>query len=438
MKISVFGLGYVGVVSCGCLARDGASVIGVDVNPEKVAMINAGESPIVEAHIGELLAQAVAAGALRATTDVAEAVRDSDVSLISVGTPSLPNGGLDVSAVERVASAIGAALATKETRHLVVVRSTVLPGTVKAIVVPALEAASGKVAGAGFGICFNPEFLREGTSVNDHYDPPFTLMGADRRDDSERAAAIYQAVRAPVFHTSIETAELVKYVCNAFHALKVTFANEIGALARGAGVDGHEVMDIVCRDTKLNISRRYLRPGFAFGGSCLPKDVRAILHRAREMDLDVPLLAAVLASNRMQIERTVAGIVALKKRKVGILGLTFKEGTDDLRESPMVALAETLIGKGFDVRIYDRGIALTRLVGANKQYIDRELPHLSALLTGDLEGLVGDREVLVVGNGAPELAALPNLCREGQIVIDLVRVPGLDARRDIDYRGVAW
>lgn len=438
-SISVFGLGYVGVVSSGCLARSGLQVIGVDVNPDKVRAINEGRSPIVEDQIGDFIGNAVGAGRLRATTDVEEAIRSSELSLLVVGTPSRPNGSVDFSALERVCASIGQALRAKRERHLVVVRSTVLPGTVRGLVVPALERASGKAYGPGFGVCVNPEFLREASAVRDYYDPPFTLVGADDRADAERAAALYQGLSAPVVITTVETAEMAKYVCNAFHALKVTFANEIGALARTMGVDSHEVMQIVCRDTKLNISPVYLRPGFAFGGSCLPKDVRALDHKARERDLELPLLRAILGSNRAQVDRALEIVWAARKKKVGVLGLSFKAGTDDLRESPLVTLTEAMVGKGLDVRIYDRSIELTRLVGANRAYIEKELPHLSRLLTSDLEAVVEHGELLVIGNAAPEFSErLPALCRPGQVVLDLVRIEGLRQRAGIEYHGITW
>lgn len=438
MRVSVFGLGYVGAVSCGCFAHDGLDVIGVDVNADKVAALAAGRSPIVEERIGDLIAEGVKSGRLTATTDVAAAVARTDVSVVSVGTPSQANGSINLAAVARVSEQIGAALAHKKSRHLVVVRSTVLPGSVRSVVIPALEKASGLVCGRDFGVCFNPEFLREGTSVSDHYNPPFTLMGTDHLADGHAAAALYAKVTAPLRLTTIETAEMVKYVCNAFHALKITFANEIGMVAHAMGVDSHTVMDLVCQDTKLNISAKYLTPGFAFGGSCLPKDVRALLHQAKQRDLRIDLMASLLSSNRVQIDRAIDMILSVKKKKVSLLGLSFKAGTDDLRESPLVTVAETLIGKGFDVRIYDSNITLSRLVGANREYIEKEIPHISSLLVPDLPAALAHGEVLVVGNAAPEFSNLPTLCRPGQVVIDLVRVKGLATTPGIDYRGLLW
>jgi GDP-mannose 6-dehydrogenase len=438
MRVSVFGLGYVGAVSCGCFANDGFEVIGVDVNPTKVGMMNAGRSPIVEERIGDLLAAGVRDGRLRATTDVRQAVLESDLSVVSVGTPSSPNGRISLDAVERVSVEIGRALAEKRDRHLVVVRSTVLPGSVRGIVVPALERASGVPVGDDLGVCFNPEFLREGSSVEDHYNPPYTLIGSWNARDGEQAASLYAKVSAPIHHVSVETAEMVKYACNAFHALKITFANEIGMVSQACAVDGAAVMSLVCADTKLNISPRYMMPGFAFGGSCLPKDLRALLYRAREADVELPMTRAILASNRHQIDRAIEMVVELKKRRVSMLGISFKAGTDDLRESPLVMLAEALIGKGFDVRIYDGEVSLARLVGANKEYIEREIPHIASLLMNDFHAVVDHGEVLIVGNGSPVFRTLPEHCREGQIVIDLVRIPGLKESGRLDYRGIAW
>jgi len=400
--------------------------------------MNDGRSPIVEERIGDLLAAAVRDGRLRATTDVEEAVAATDISVVSVGTPGSPNGKLSLDAVERVSEQIGRAIAKKTARHLVVVRSTVLPGSVRSVVVPALERASGKRLGDGFGVCFNPEFLREGSSVEDHYNPPYTLIGSWQREDGERAAVLYAKVNAPIHHVSVETAEMVKYACNAFHALKITFANEIGMLAQACGVDSHAVMQLVCADTKLNISPKYLMPGFAFGGSCLPKDVRALLYRAREADVELPMTRSILTSNRQQIDRAIDLVLALKRRKIGMLGISFKAGTDDLRESPLVILTEALIGKGLDVRIFDSEVSIARLVGANKEYIEREIPHIASLLVGELDDVVAHGDVLIIGNGSRVFRTLPERIKPGQIVIDLAGIPGLSECPGIDYRGITW
>ena len=369
MRLSVFGLGYVGCVSAACFAREGHEVVGVDVSATKVEIINSGKSPIVEAGVGELIEEMVRAGRLRATTDAADAINNSEVSLICVGTPSNANGSLDLTFIKRVCKEIGAALETKRERHTVVIRSTMLPGTIESVVVPALEVYSGKVAGRDFGVCINPEVLREGTSLRDFYAPPFTLIGADEEDVAARVRRLYAKIDAPLFVTGIKAAEMVKYACNCFHALKVSFANEIGNICKELGIDSHQVMDVFAKDTKLNLSPYYLKPGFAFGGSCLPKDLRAIAYKAKELDVDVPLLAAILPSNRMQVERAVGMVLRTGKKRVGVLGFSFKAGTDDLRESPMVSLIETLIGKGMQLSIYDREVSSARLIGANKEYI---------------------------------------------------------------------
>lgn len=438
MRVSIFGLGYVGAVSCGCFANDGLEVIGVDVNPTKVGLMNEGRSPIVEERIGDLLAQATREGRLSATTDVAAAVTESDVSIISVGTPSSPNGRISLDAVERVSEEIGRAIARKPTRHLIVVRSTVLPGSVRAVVVPALERTSGKRLGADFGVCFNPEFLREGSSVQDHYHPPYTLIGSWDPRDGEQAASLYTKVEAPVHHVTVETAEMVKYASNAFHALKITFANEIGMLAQACGVDSRAVMRLVCADTKLNISARYLTPGFAFGGSCLPKDLRALLYRAREADVELPMTRSILTSNRHQIDRAIELVLGLKRKRVGIFGISFKAGTDDLRESPLVMLTEALIGKGLDVRIFDGEVSLARLVGANKDYIEREIPHIASLLVNDFGQVAAHSEVLVIGNASRAFEDLPAHCRPGQTIVDLAGIQRLRETPGIDYRGITW
>jgi GDP-mannose 6-dehydrogenase len=413
-------------------------VIGVDVNPTKVALINDGNSPVVEQGLTDIIGEAARSGRLRATTDVDEAVSQTDVSVISVGTPSRANGSIALAALQRVSEEIGHALAKKSERHVVVVRSTVLPGTVAGVVVPTIEVASGKRHQQSFGVCFNPEFLREGTSVQDHYHPPFTLVGHRNVADARTVAALYEKVDAEVLYTSFETAEMVKYVCNAFHALKITFANEMGILAQTLGVDSRQVMEFLCRDTKLNISPRYLRPGFAFGGSCLPKDVRALLYRARESDLELPLTRSILDSNRKQVDRVVDVVASLGRRKVSVLGLSFKAGTDDLRESPQVALTETLIGKGFDIRIYDNNVTLARLVGANKEYIQKEIPHISSLLLPDLAEVVRHGDILVIGNDSPEFGRLRELPIAGKFIVDLVGIAGLSDAPDIRYTGVAW
>lgn len=437
MKLSVFGLGYVGCVSAACFAKEGHEVVGVDVNPLKVEIINGGRSPIVEAGVGELIAEMVGAGRLRATSDVAEAVSNTEASLVCVGTPSNPNGSLNLAYVKRVCQEIGAALEGKRERHAVVIRSTMLPGTIESLIVPTLEVYSGKKAGRDFGVCINPEFLREGTSLKDFYAPPFTLIGADDEDVAASVRRLYSGVKAPLYVTSTKSAEMVKYACNCFHALKVSFANEIGNICKALGIDSHEVMDVFCQDTKLNLSPYYLKPGFAFGGSCLPKDLRAVTYKARELDVDVPVLQSVLASNQLQIARAVEMVLRTGRKRVGVLGFSFKAGTDDLRESPIVALIETLIGKGMQMSIYDRDVSLARLHGANKEYIEREIPHISQLMRASIEEVLESSDVLIIGNKAEEFRQIETRLRDGQTVIDLVRL--FDGRTsDESYQGICW
>ncbi|MBX5479877.1 MAG: UDP-glucose/GDP-mannose dehydrogenase family protein [Pyrinomonas methylaliphatogenes] len=437
MRLSVFGLGYVGCVSAACFAKEGHEVVGVDVNSTKVEIINDGRSPIVEPGMDELIAEVVAAGRLRATTAAKEAIESSDVSLVCVGTPSAPNGSLNLTYVKRVCEEIGAAIEGKSRPHTVVIRSTMLPGTIEGVVVPTLEIYSGKKVGRDIGICINPEFLREGSSLADFYSPPFTLIGADDEETARMVSRLYARIEAPLFVTSIKSAEMVKYACNCFHALKVSFANEIGNICKALGIDSHEVMEIFCRDTKLNLSPYYLKPGFAFGGSCLPKDLRAIMYKAKELDVEAPVLSAILPSNRLQVERAVEMVLRTGKKRIGVLGMSFKAGTDDLRESPMVALIETLIGKGLQLAIYDKDVSLARLFGANKEYIEREIPHISKLMRNDLKEVIDEAEVIVVGNRSPEFREIEKMRRDGQKIIDLVRL--FEEKKSGDwYEGICW
>jgi GDP-mannose 6-dehydrogenase len=438
MRVSVLGLGYVGCVSAASLADADHQVIGVDVNEEKVAAVNAGRSPIVEPGLDDVLKRAVDAGRLRATTNTAEAVAHSDVSLVCVGTPSRRNGSLDLTYLERVSGQIGAALREKSSYHVVVVRSTVLPGTTHSVVIPALERESGKKYGDGFGVSVNPEFLREGTALKDFRKPPLTLVGHNHAADASGTMALYQSIDAPLVSTSIRVAEMMKYASNTWHALKICFANEIGNLCKEVGVDSHEVMDIFCRDEKLNLSSYYLKPGFAFGGSCLPKDVRALQYRAKEADVDLPVISSILPSNRLQIEHAFNQVMDTGRKRIGLLGFSFKAGTDDLRESPMVILAEALLGKGVTLRIYDKNVSLARLVGANKEYIETQIPHLSSLLCATIDEVIEGSEVIVVGNQAPEFAEAVTKATRDQIIIDLVRLPINQALLQADYRGICW
>jgi GDP-mannose 6-dehydrogenase len=436
MRISIFGIGYVGCVSAACFARSGHDVIGVDVNPTKVEIINSGASPIVEPQINELIQEVVKAGKLRATTDSLQAVKDTDVSLVCVGTPSKSNGSLDLGHVARVCEQIGAALGTKSERHTVVIRSTMLPGSVESVVQPALESTSGKTAGKDFGLCVNPEFLREGTSLKDFYAPPFTLIGTDDEQTGAIASGLYADIDAPVFITSTKTAEMVKYVCNCFHALKVSFANEIGNICKALELDSHEVMKVFCADTKLNLSSYYLKPAFAFGGSCLPKDVRAVTYKAKELDVEVPLLSAINITNRLQIERALDMVLRTGKKRVGVLGFSFKAGTDDLRESPMVTLIETLIGKGLELVIYDRDVSLARLVGSNREYIEHEIPHIARLMRSSIDDVLSTADTIVIGNKSEEFRQIEARVRPDQTVIDLVRL--FDRPSGNGYQGICW
>jgi len=437
-NISVFGLGYVGCVSAACFAREGHQVTGVDVSASKVDMINAGRSTIVEEGIGELVRDMSASGRLRATTDSAEAVRATDVSLICVGTPSRSNGSIDLRYIERVCEQIGEALRDKNTHHTIVIRSTVMPGTIDTCAIPALERTSGKKHGDGFAVCSNPEFLREGTSIKDFYDPPFTLIGAHDAKDADPVRALYQGIDAPLHVTAVRVSEMVKYACNCFHGVKVGFANEIGNLCKGMGVDSHEVMRLFCEDRKLNISPAYLRPGFAFGGSCLPKDLRAAVYKGKELDIDTPILSAALESNTKQIDRAYDMVMAAGNRHVGVLGLAFKSGTDDLRESPMVSLIERLIGKGMQLSIYDSHVSSANIIGANREYVESEIPHIWELMSPTLDEVLSVAKTLVIGNGSPEFRALGDCLRGGQVVIDLARAFGPRTSDGREYQGICW
>ena len=437
MKISVFGLGYVGAVSVGCLSDDGHTVVGVDPNTTKVDMLGQGQSPIVEDEIGTLLQQGVAEKRIIATSDARWAVNETDISLVCVGTPSRANGSLELRYVENVCSEIGAAIRDKAARHHVVMRSTMLPGSMRATVIPALEAASGKRAGKDFSISNNPEFLREGTAVFDYRNPPKTVVGELQPGDADLLVSIYSQLDAPLVRTDIETAEMVKYVDNVWHALKVGFANEVGNISKKLGIDGQEVMRIFCKDEKLNLSSYYLRPGFAFGGSCLPKDLRALTYKAARLDLDVPILNSILPSNTGQIEKVLETIQGSGARKIGVLGFSFKAGTDDLRESPVVELIERLIGKGFDLCIYDQYVNVARLIGANRDYILNAIPHIARIMVDDIEEIVNGCELIVIGNGSPEFADICERVSSEQQVLDLVGV-AKPASPQSNYNGVSW
>jgi len=424
-------------VSAGCLARGGHEVIGVDPVRAKVDLINAGQSPIIEADIGEIVAAVVKSGHLRATNDQDEAIRQTELSFVCVGTPSQPNGNLDLTFIRRVCELIGKALKNKSTRHTVVNRSTILPGTVHGIVIPTLEEYSGKKAGAGFGICHNPEFLREGSAVKDFNFPPKTVIGEFDAASGDLLASLYAKLDAPLIRTDLQTSEMVKYVDNSWHALKIGFANEIGNLCKSLSVDAQAVMNIFCQDKKLNISPAYLSPGFAFGGSCLPKDLRALAYKAKQHDLELPILNGILPSNELQIAKGVRLITERGHKKVGILGFSFKAGTDDLRESPMIEVIERLIGRGYDLRIFDKNVNLASLVGANRDYILNHIPHISRLMVRGVDEVLNHAQTVVIGNNDAEFRCMPDRLRDGQCLVDFVRITNRRSENG-KYEGICW
>jgi GDP-mannose 6-dehydrogenase len=438
MNISIFGLGYIGCVTAACLAKDGNQVIGVDVNPLKVELVASGRSPIIEPGLNELIEQFVGDKKLQVSVDVQAAIQNSNISLICVGTPSNDNGSLKLDYVKKVCAEIGEALAKKSDYHVVVVRSTVLPGTVEDLLIPILEQYSGKKAGMDFGVCMNPEFLREGSAIRDYYKPSYVVIGELDQRSGDLLGPLYACIDAPAFRVPIRTAEMVKYVSNAYHALKIVFANEVGNLSRAQGIDGQRVMEIFCADTQLNISTTYLKPGYAFGGSCLPKDVRALLYRAKELDVDCAVLGSVLPSNQKQIDLSVKMVEKTGKKKVGFLGLSFKPDTDDLRESPAVILAETLLGKGYGIKIYDDKVELSRLIGANKVFLESELPHIASLMCSSMEELISQSDVVVITNGSKAFRQAPELMNKQQILIDLVGVAKEGRELPGAYAGMGW
>jgi GDP-mannose 6-dehydrogenase len=437
LKISIFGLGYVGAVSAGCLANEGHTVIGVDPVQTKVELINAGRTPIVEAEIDEIIASNVRARRLRATGNQAQAVRETELSFVCVGTPSQTNGNLDFRYIRRICEQIGDALKHKTARHTVVIRSTILPGTMLGIVIPILEEFSGKKAGTDFGVCHNPEFLREGSAVKDFNHPPKTVIGELDQASGDMLAMLYQKLDAPLIRTNLQTAEMVKYVDNSWHALKIGFANEIGNLCKSFGIDSHEVMKIFCQDKKLNISSAYLLPGFAFGGSCLPKDLRALAYKAKMHDLDLPIMTSILRSNEIQVSRGLQLIMEKDHKRVGVLGFSFKAGTDDLRESPVIEVIERLIGKGFDLRIYDRNVNVASLIGANRDFILNRIPHISKLMVSDIDAVLDHAQTVVIGNGDPDFLSVPERLRDGQCLVDFVRITKGRSENG-KYEGICW
>lgn len=438
-SISVFGLGYVGAVTSVCFAHKGNRVVGVDLNSQKVESLENGKAPIVEDRVEQMASEAHDTGRLHATSNAVNAVNETDISFICVGTPSQRNGKLELNGVERVCKDIGKALQQKKGFHWIVLRSTVLPGTTETVVIPALEAASGKKEGKDFAVCFHPEFLREGTAVADFFEPPFTIFGVRDESQIEPLREIYSWSNSKFFVTTPKSAEMVKYVCNAFHALKVGFANEIGTLCKELKLDTETVAKIFVTDTRLNISPAYLKPGFAFGGSCLPKDLRALNYRAKELDLKLPLLESLMPSNQEHIERAVSSILHSKKRKVGMLGLSFKPSTDDLRESPLVHLAKRLLGEGCELQIWDQSVTLGRLIGSNRQFIEDEIPHIGSLLREDAASVIGASDIVVLGTKAVDKKALSAQLRPDQSLIDLVNLEKEQRFSDRpSYEGICW
>jgi len=438
MKISIFGLGYVGAVSLACLARDGHSVIGVDIDKAKLELIRDGKTPVVEEGMVDLMASVAASGRVTVTTDVIQAVLDSELSLICVGTPSATNGSQDQSAIVKLAHDLGRAMRGKTDDHVFVFRSTLVPGTVEDVLRPIVERESEKRDGEGFHVCFQPEFLREGTSIRDYDRPPFTVIGANAVAPVTRLRELFGHLPCEFHVTSIRSAEMVKYCCNNFHALKITFANETARLCEALGVDAFQVMDLVCKDRQLNISPAYLKPGFAFGGSCLPKDLRATLYLAKTRDVELPMLGNVLGSNRVHVEHAIAKVLASGRRRVGMIGLSFKTGTDDLRESPLVLIAEQFIGKGLNVLVYDPEVHLSRLLGANRRFIEQHVPHIGSLMREDIENVIGESDVLVVGLSDEKIfEALGRHVREDQLVLDLVNIPRRENLRG-KVMGLCW
>lgn len=436
MKINIFGLGYVGCVSAACLAKDSHIVNGFDVDSTKVSIINSGKSPIVEEGLNELIYQTTKTGNLYASTG--KDIPSADVSIICVGTPSNENGSLDLKYLREVAKQIGIYLKTLGSYHVVVNRSTVLPGTIEEVLIPILEQYSEKKVGKDFGVCMNPEFMREGTSIDDYYNPPFTVIGEYDKRSGDIIEAIYKNLPAPIYRTNIKVAEMLKYSCNSFHAVKVTFANEIGILCKKFNIDSHDVMNIFIKDTKLNISSYYLKPGFAFGGSCLPKDLRAITYKSKELDLDLPLLNSLMLSNKYQIENAFNLISRLGKKRIGVLGLSFKAGTDDLRESPIVELIEKLIGKGFSIKIFDQEVSMAKIFGSNKKYIETTIPHISSLIETSLKKVIEDSEVILIGKADKNYKDALTKVSNNPHIFDLVKLFTKEEEPKLNYEGICW
>lgn len=438
MKVVIFGLGYVGTVSAACLADIGHEVIGTDINSVKVEMINQGKSPIVENQIDELVMKGVQTGKLCATTGDAADFDGADAAIICVGTPNQEDGSHSLDSVKRTCERIGQNIHRMADYPIIVMRSTVIPGTTEKLVIPIIEAESGKREGDDFGICFNPEFLREGTSIFDFYNPPFTVLGCRLKKTYERIHPLYKVIDAPVYQTEIRVAEMVKMISNTYHAAKITFANEVAKICKEYGIDSYQVMDLFCQDTKLNISSAYLKPGFAFGGSCLPKDIKALMYMGRQKNLDLPFIESIMRSNEGQIKAGFDLIAKTNKKQVGFLGFSFKDGTDDLRYSAQVELIERLIGKGYNVRLYDRNVSLAKIYGANKEFIEKEIPHISSLMCKSMEEVINHSEVIVIGNKDQSFTKVFELLKPGQIIVDLVRIINERPNLNGQYRGIGW
>ena len=435
MRINIFGLGYVGCISAACLANDGHDVTGIDIDPIKVKMINNAKSPIIEPGLQEALEKAHNSKKLKASTNN---ISQADISIVCVGTPSNDNGSLRLDYIERVAEQIGDYLKKEKAYHVVNIRSTVLPGTIEEKIIPIIETRSEKMAGIDFGVCMNPEFMREGTSISDYYNPPFTVIGEINKKSGTTVAELYKSIDAPLFRTNIKAAEMLKYTCNTFHALKITFANEIGNICKDLNIDSHEVMNIFCQDTKLNISSYYMKPGFAFGGSCLPKDLRALLYKAKEIDADCPVIGSILRSNSNQLERAYRLISKTGNQNIGIMGISFKTGTDDLRESPMVDLVEKLIGKGYKVSIYDKEVSLAKIYGANKTYIEKIIPHISSITKPSAQEVYDESEVIVICKKSEEIRKVCMQSNNKKMIIDLVRIFSSKKEMKNPYEGISW
>lgn len=436
MKINIYGMGYVGCVSAACLANEGHIVTGIDIDETKVSIINKGRSPIIEKGLPEMIKKGVQSNRFKATVNNAP---PADVSIVCVGTPSNANGSLNLQHIFRVCEQIGRYIRKTRSYHVVNIRSTILPGTLETLLLPLLTKESKKKAGRDFGICMNPEFMRESSSIHDFYNPPFTIIGEYDKKSGIVVSKLYKNINAPLIKTNIKVAEMIKYACNAFHALKVSFGNEIGNVCKELNIDSHKVMEIFCKDKKLNLSSYYLKPGFAFGGSCLPKDLRALIYKAKELDLELPVMQNILRTNSQQIDIAFEMIRKCEKRNVGVIGLSFKAGTDDLRESPMVELVERLIGKGYNVRIFDKDVSLARIHGANKAYINRVIPHISSLLKKDLKEVTNYSNVLVVGNKCKEFIEYSkNNKHKRNHIIDLVNIKSDGFLHGATYEGICW